>query len=150
MGNDHLKQARVTGVLVEDDRILIVKQKVSDARAWSLPGGRAEKGETIEVGMLREMLEETGLETRILKLLYLCEKPEAEPPVLHITFLLERVGGEIRLPSNEFDANPIHDVRMVAVDDLPSYGFSEKFMNLVKSGFPDAGSYKGHKANIGL
>lgn len=150
MGSEYLKQARVTGVLVEDGRILIVKQKVSDARAWSLPGGRAEKGETIEAGMRREMVEETGLKTRVMKLLYLCEKPEADPPVLHITFLLERVSGEIRLPSNEHDHNPIHDVRMVPIDDLPSYGFSERFMDLVRSGFPDAGSYKGHKSNIGL
>ena len=148
--NDYLMQARVTGILVEDEKILIVKQAVSNERAWSLPGGRVEKGETIEDSMLREIEEETGLKTKIAKLLYLCEKPEADPPVLHITFLLERVGGDIRLPSNEHDDNPISDVKMIPIDDLPLCGFSERFMNVVKNGFPDAGSYKGHKKNIGL
>jgi len=143
-------QARVTGILIEEGKILLVKQVVSNERAWSLPGGRVEKGETIEDAMLREMEEETGLDTKIIKLLYLCEKPEDDPPILHITFLLERVGGDIRLPSNELDHNPIHDVRMVAIDDLPNYGFSEQFANLVRTGFPDAGSHKGHKTNIGL
>jgi len=30
---------RVTGILIEDERILIVKQRVNDKRKWSLPGG---------------------------------------------------------------------------------------------------------------
>ena len=148
--NDRLVQVRVTGVLIEEGQILILKQAVSNERAWSLPGGKVEKGESLEESMIREMEEETGLKTKIVKLLYLCEKPEADPPVLHITFLLERVGGEIRLPSNEFDDNPISNVRRIPIDELTAYGFSERFMNVVRSGFPDAGSYKGHKRNIGL
>lgn len=146
----NLVQVRVTGILIEERKILIVKQAVSNERAWSLPGGRVEKGETLEDSLIREMEEETGLKTKILKLLYLCEKPEVDPPVLHITFLLKKVSGGIRLPSNEHDGNPIYDVRIVPIDDLTSYDFSEAFMNLVKNEFPDAGSYKGHKRNIGL
>ena len=143
-------QARVTGILVEGNEILIVKQTVSDQRRWSLPGGKVEKGETLEQGMLREMEEETGLKTKIEKLLYLCEIPEADPPLLHITFLLRKISGEIQLPSNEFDETSIYDVMMVPINDLILYDFSEKFMRLVKNGFPYAGSYKGCKANIGL
>ena len=143
-------KARVTGILIEDGKILLVRQVVSSERGWSLPGGRVEAGETLEEGLLRELQEETSLKTKIAKLLYLCEKPEDDPPILHITFLLERVSGDIRLPSNEFDRNPISDVKMVPIDDLTSYGFSETFMNIVKNEFPDAGSYKGHKRNIGL
>ena len=143
-------KARVTGILIEDGKILLVRQVVSSERGWSLPGGRVEAGETLEEGLLRELQEETSLKTKISKLLYLCEKPEDDPPILHITFLLERVSGDIRLPSNEFDRNPISDVKMVPIDDLTSYGFSETFMNIVKNEFPDAGSYKGHKRNIGL
>ena len=148
--NDRLVQVRVTGMLIEDGKILIVKQAVSNERAWSLPGGKVEKGESLEESMIREMEEETGLKTKIVKLLYLCEKPEEDPPLLHITFLLERVGGDIRLPSNEHDDNPISDVKMIPIDDLTSYGFSARFVNIVKNRFPDAGSYKGHKRNIGL
>lgn len=150
MKDDRGLQVRVTGVLIEQGHILIVKQRVSGKRAWSLPGGRVKQGETLEEAMLREMEEETGLRTRIARLLYLCEKPEATPPLLHISFLLEKLGGEIRLPSNEFEDNRIHDVRMVPIDDLTSYQFSKRFMDLARDGFPDAGSYKGHKSMIGL
>ncbi len=141
---------RVTGILIENEKILIVKQLVSKDRGWSLPGGRVENGENLEEAIKREMDEETGLKTRIIKLLYLCEKPEIVPPILHITFLLKRIAGEIRLPTNEFDNNPIYDVKMVPIVDLRMYGFSYDFMELVKNNFPDAGSYKGHKRNIGL
>lgn len=150
MKEDYLLQVRITGILIEEDKILIVKQTISPERTWSLPGGRVQQGEMLEEAIIREMREETGLETSVTKLLYVCDYPEVEPPVLHISFLLNRIGGEVRLPSNEFDENPIFDVKMVPIDDLPSYDFSDKFKDFVQKGFPDAGSYKGHKRCIGL
>ncbi|EEL81012.1 MutT/NUDIX [Bacillus cereus AH1271] len=146
---ENVMQVRVTGILIEDEKVLLVKQKVAN-RNWSLPGGRVENGETLEEGMTREMREETGLEVKIKKLLYVCDKPDASPSLLHITFLLERIEGEIRLPSNEFDHNPIHDVQMVPIKDLSHYGFSETFITLISGGFASAGSYQGLKQNIGL
>ncbi|MFK4425412.1 NUDIX hydrolase [Bacillus mycoides] len=146
---ENVMQVRVTGILIEGEKVLLVKQKVVN-RNWSLPGGRVENGETLEEAMIREMREETGLEVRIKRLLYVCDKPDATPSLLHITFLLERIAGEIKLPSNEFDLNPIHDVQMVAIEELSRYGFSEKFIKLASEKFLNAGSYQGLKQNIGL
>lgn len=145
-----LVQVRVSGVLMENGHILIVKQVVSEARKWSLPGGRVQSGETLEQAMIREMEEETGLKTRLVRLLYVCDKTDVEPSVVHMTFLLERTGGDIRPPTNEFDKNPIFDVRMVPIAELTHYGFSGKFMHTVIERFPDCGNYKGDKRNIGL
>ncbi|MCU5497822.1 NUDIX hydrolase [Bacillus wiedmannii] len=146
---ESVMQVRVTGILIEDEKVLLVKQKVAN-RNWSLPGGGVENGETLEEAMIREMREETGLEVKIKKLLYVCDKPDASPSLLHITFLLERIEGEITLPSNEFDHNPIQDVQMVPIKDLSQYGFSETFITLISEGFASAGSYQGLKQNIGL
>ena len=44
---------RVTGILIEDQKILLVKQKVTDSRHWSLPGGTLEFGETIAECLIR-------------------------------------------------------------------------------------------------
>ena len=141
---------RVTGVLIENDCILLVRQKVSDTRHWSLPGGRAEADESLETAIIREMREETGLSTKCIRLLYLCEKTKATPPLLHITFELARVGGELAMPDNALDSNPISDIRFVPIADLPKYGFSQKFAELAGRGFPGAGGYAGDKGNIGL
>ncbi|EEL69698.1 MULTISPECIES: NUDIX hydrolase [Bacillus cereus group] len=146
---ENVMQVRVTGILIEDEKVLLVKQRVAN-RNWSLPGGRVENGETLEEAMIREMREETGLEVKIKRLLYVCDKPDAIPSLLHITFLLERIAGEIKLPSNEFDLNPIHDVQMVAIEESSRYGFSEKFIKLASEKFLNAGSYQGLKQNIGL
>ena len=146
---ENVMQVRVTGILIEGEKVLLVKQKVA-SRNWSLPGGRVENGETLEEAMSREMREETGLEVKIKKLLYVCDKPDASPSLLHITFLLEKIEGKITLPSNEFDHNPIHDVQMVPIKDLSQYGFSETFITLISEGFASAGSYQGLKQNIGL
>ncbi|MGX5433025.1 NUDIX hydrolase [Bacillus toyonensis] len=146
---ENVMQVRVTGILIESEKVLLVKQKVAN-RDWSLPGGRVENGETLEEAMIREMKEETGLDVKVKNLLYVCDKPDVLPSLLHITFLLERMEGEITLPSNEFDHNPIQDVQMVRIEELSSYGFSEKFTKLASEKFLNAGSYQGLKQNIGL
>ena len=141
---------RVIGILIENNKILLVKQKVSETRNWSLPGGKLEQGETLEQGIIREMKEETGLDVEVLKMLYLCDVSASSNTLLHITFLLKRVDGEIKLPSNKYENNPIYDVRFVAVDHLKVYGFSEKFVELIINEFPDSGKYAKDKKNIGL
>jgi ADP-ribose pyrophosphatase YjhB (NUDIX family) len=143
-------QVRVTGVLLCEGKILLVKQRVSESRSWSLPGGRVEAGEKLEDAVIRELKEETGLTVKVNKLLYVCDKPDVSPPILHITFLLDYLNGNITLPTNEFDENPISDVQFVLLSDLENYGFSLKFMDLIKNNFPLAGNYMGLKSNIGL
>lgn len=150
MNQDYIFNIRITGILIENNEILLVKQKLSDKRNWSLPGGRLERGETLSQGLIREMKEETGLDVEIVRMLYVCDVASSSNTILHITFLIKRVGGEIELPSNEFDENPIHDVKFVPVSELAQYGFSEKFMQVINDGFSNAGNYVGDKANIGL
>lgn len=56
----------VGAVIVRDGKVLLVKRKYEPlAGQWSLPGGAVEVGETLEACLVREMLEETGLEVRV-------------------------------------------------------------------------------------
>ena len=147
---DNEYKVRATGVLIENNSLLLVKQKLANNKNWSLPGGRVEPGETLEQALIREMKEETGLDVEPIRMLYVCDVAASGNTVLHITFLSRRVGGEITLPTNEFDENPIHDVRFIPIDELIQYGISEKFVELIKNDFPNAGNYMGDKSNIGL
>ena len=150
MNQEYIFNIRITGILIENNEILLVQQKMSDKRNWSLPGGRLERGETLSQGLIREMKEETGLDVEIIRMLYLCDVAASSNTILHITFLIKRIGGEIELPSNEFDENPIHDVKFVPISELVQYGFSEKFIQVIRDGFSNAGNYVGDKINIGL
>ncbi len=145
----HHHTIRVTGVLIYEGKVLLVQQRVSESKPWSLPGGKLEPGELISAGLIREMREETGLLVHIVKQLYLCDKPEEN--LIHITFLLrtDSIDG-LQLPTNELETTPILAIEFVDPRDLPRYGFTQKWADLVTQGFPDAPKYAGRKANIGL
>ena len=56
----------VGAVILHEGKVVIVKRRFEPlAGQWSLPGGRLELGETLEAGVAREMLEETGLEVQV-------------------------------------------------------------------------------------
>lgn len=56
----------VGGVIIREGKVVLVKRRFEPlAGQWSLPGGRLELGETLEAGLAREMLEETGLAIRV-------------------------------------------------------------------------------------
>jgi 8-oxo-dGTP diphosphatase len=52
----------VGAVIIEGGRVLLIKRGQAPLKGeWSLPGGALELGETLEEGVCREVLEETGL-----------------------------------------------------------------------------------------
>jgi ADP-ribose pyrophosphatase YjhB (NUDIX family) len=146
-------KVRATAILIEDGHILLAEQKVTESlrRSWSLPGGTLEIGETIEACVIREMKEETGLDVIVDRLLYVCDRIADGRHVVHITFAVERVGGELQLGVEpEAGANPIKNVKMVPLSQLREYGFSARFCELAQADFPDSGTYQGPIHNIGL
>lgn len=46
-----------------DERVLILKRATDGG--WELPGGRIDEGESVEVGVCREITEETGLDVTV-------------------------------------------------------------------------------------
>jgi ADP-ribose pyrophosphatase YjhB (NUDIX family) len=94
----------VRGVVFRRDEILLVRED----GAWSLPGGWADVGESPGEAVVREVLEESGYETRAVKLLALLDRDRHgyEPHAWHIwkaIVLCELEGGEQRPLSSETD-----------------------------------------------
>lgn len=52
------------GVVIHDDKVLVLRKFRGD---WVLPKGRLEVGETREQAALREVKEETGVQTQIVR-----------------------------------------------------------------------------------
>jgi ADP-ribose pyrophosphatase YjhB (NUDIX family) len=137
----------VTGVVIEDGRILLLNQDAGE-RSWSLPGGKLEDGETLAGALVREIREETGLDVEPGRLLYVCDNLPAQ--VVHITFEGRRTGGTMGDIRAGADTTAIRAVEFVKLSELPALGFSDRFTELAIAGFPGAGSYMGPKSSIGL
>jgi 8-oxo-dGTP diphosphatase len=57
-------------VCLKGDQVLLIRRgQPPRLNQWSLPGGRLEWGETLQVAALRELKEETGVEAELLGLL---------------------------------------------------------------------------------
>lgn len=93
----------VAAVLFDAGRVLLVERgRPPQEGSWSLPGGGLEVGELLTDGLRREILEETGLEIRILEVVEVFERilRDAEGRLEYhyvlIDYLCERTGGELR------------------------------------------------------
>jgi 8-oxo-dGTP pyrophosphatase MutT (NUDIX family) len=64
------------GVFVLDSNGRLLLEKRSDSGLWGLPGGRIEPGESIIQAAIREVREETGLVTKIHRLLGVYSDPK--------------------------------------------------------------------------
>jgi ADP-ribose pyrophosphatase YjhB (NUDIX family) len=144
-------RVRPTGILIEDNRMLLIKQYVNPTRGWSMPGGQLEPDESIEQCLVREWKEETGLDIRIKELLYVTDRLRgSDKHVVHFTFLLERTGGkpgeyewQHHDPFTSSTSAPLREIRMVPLSELSAFGFSPAFCQLISTDFPGRGSYKG-------
>jgi ADP-ribose pyrophosphatase YjhB (NUDIX family) len=86
----------VGGVVVEDGRVLFVR----DARGahhgrWTLPGGYVEFDERFDEAAVREVREETGLETEVEGLLAVRHRPDPGNNTTYVAFRLRKVGGSL-------------------------------------------------------
>ncbi len=143
---------RAASILIENGRICLVKQEVTDTRHWALPGGKLELGETLSECIAREFEEETGLVVQVRELLYVTDRITTDPYIhlVHMSFLVEKVGDKpLPLEWKHTDPHPsasldtVREIRMVPVNELDKYGFPPPFCEMVKDDFPCRGSYLG-------
>ena len=95
----------VRGVVFKNSKILLVRE-IADRGRWTLPGGWADVNETPGESVVREVFEESGFETKAIKLLavYDREKQRHQPAypyhVYKLFFHCEIIGGAASI-SNE-------------------------------------------------
>ena len=98
MSDSSMIPAPAVGVVcLRGEEVLLIRRGTPPRMGeWSLPGGRIEPGERAVDAALRELLEETGIEARILGLIDVVDGifPEAGRHYVLIDYVAEWTGGE--------------------------------------------------------
>ncbi len=126
----------VGGVVIEEGQALLIRRGSPPLQGeWSIPGGKLEVGETLFEGVQREMLEETGLEVRVLELIEVFERifPDAGGRAQYhfviLDYLCQAVSGT---PRPGGDSTEIARARE---EDLEKYSLTPAATRVLKKAF---------------
>ena len=133
----------IGGVVIDQGRTLLIRRGSEPLLGeWSIPGGTLELGESLEEGVVRELLEETGIEVRVLELIEVFDRifpddgatgAEAKQnPRFHFViadYLCERLTGEPCAGSD------VTDVAFAREEELVQFHLTETATRILKKAF---------------
>lgn len=130
----------VRGAVFQEDKILLVKERCD--QLWSLPGGWADVYETPSEAVCKEIFEESGFETKAIKLFAVVDKkkhahPTQLPHTIKIFFICQLTGGEKKTSIETCD------VDFFSRDNLPELSLHRVLPSQIARAFE-------HKDNMGL
>ncbi len=131
-------------VIVDDDRVVLVRRGSPPGKGeWSIPGGLVRVGETLAAALVREALEETGLQVlpgnllELLERIFHDERGRVRYHYVLADYLCRVSGGDLQAGSDAVEAGwftrqELKDLRVapvtmkVILKGLDSYGDSRK------------------------
>jgi 8-oxo-dGTP diphosphatase len=133
----------VGGVVIQNGRALLIKRGSEPLLGqWSIPGGTLELGESLQQGVARELLEETGLEVEVLDIIETFDRifldpaaPNAEDrsrPKYHyviVDYLCERLAGEAQAGSD------VTDIAYATEDELEKFHLTTTATRVLRRAF---------------
>jgi 8-oxo-dGTP diphosphatase len=126
----------VGGVIIDRGQVVLIRRRFEPlAGEWSLPGGTVELGETLEAGVAREMMEETGLEVSVGPVVEVFDRImfDAEHRVRYhfvlVDYLCSPVGGTLQSGSD------VDAARLAGPDEIDHYGLTAKALEVIRRGF---------------
>jgi 8-oxo-dGTP diphosphatase len=135
----------VGAVILDEGRVVLVKRKYEPlAGQWSLPGGRLELGETLEAGLAREMIEETGLVIEVGPVVDVFDRILLDPErrvryhYVLVDYLCRPAGGILTHGSD------VAAVELVDPGDLERFRLTPKATSVIEKAFSIARTHTWH------
>ena len=106
----------VYGILVENNKVLMVKTQSGPLSIWNFPGGGIDSGENEEQALVRECREEIGADVTVHECLYAPEELFVHPALGYQSVM--RYYRIALVPDAHIDYN-VHGAQWFALDALP-------------------------------
>lgn len=88
--NENGKNVRVraAGIIIDDDKLLLISHKKGPDVYWLLPGGGVDFGESLEEALIREFKEELNITIDVHRLAFICDSidPTGERHIINMFF----------------------------------------------------------------
>jgi 8-oxo-dGTP diphosphatase len=138
----------VCAVVIDGTKVLLVRRGNEPLKGeWSLPGGAVELGETLQQGVVREVLEETGLVVVPAGIIEVLDRITQDEILLDgasgriryhyvlIDFVCHVTGGGLR------EGSDADEVRWVAHEKLGEYHLAPITVRVIEKAFSLEGSF---------
>ena len=133
----------IGGVVIENGQALLIKRGSEPLLGqWSIPGGTLALGESLQQGVARELLEETGLEVQVLDMIEAFDRIFLDPaaskskdksrPKYHyviVDYLCERLSSEARAGSD------VTDIAYATEQELEKFQMTSTAMRVLRRAF---------------
>ena len=139
---------RVSVIVIEEGKILLVCHEKEGRTYWVLPGGGVDFGETLEEAAVRELKEETNLDITVDKLVFVDDfiPEDRHRHVVDVYFTAKVVGGELKLGPDSI----MREVQYFPIEQLADLTFypeiADRIVEGYQKGFPGSALYLGNLA----
>ncbi len=115
-------KVRAVGVLIKDDKVLLIHRMQDGKEFWVLPGGGKEENETVKEAVVREIEEEASIQCEIVELLY--KHKYSDIGHKHYYYLCKYISGKPKLGDfNEMktmeEEDQKYNPKWVSINKLP-------------------------------
>ncbi len=146
---DKVQRIGVSGFLLEDEKVLIVKRADSESflpGVYELPGGKIDFGETIESAIEREFKEETGLNVKAIKPIYIFSylSDEGNRQTFDVTYLLRLKDGNGKVVLSD-DHN---DFKWISEEEIDDYNITKDMEEAIQKGFDPLRKHAKSSSNL--
>ena len=135
---NEIQKVVVGGVIFnEDNKVLILKRLSTEnvfPNIWELPSGKVDFNENPNTAILREVKEETNLDTSIISPFhifdYLVEKKEYVRHSVQINYLLKALSNEVILSPDEHDK-----FAWIYKEEIDNYDITQETKKTIRKAF---------------
>jgi ADP-ribose pyrophosphatase len=134
-GDEKRPQVAVGGLIINQDRVLLVKRKNPPSQGlWALPGGRVEWGETMVQAVEREVLEETGIVVKAERIVYTFDSitRDEKGEISFHYIIIDFVAHPLDLWAKPVPGDDAEEVRWLTLKELKNLPVSKPTLELVR------------------